>query len=167
MRIITKNGRVMEVNKTYPFAEASTTINKEQKYLYERAKRPEYATGIIFTYEDPSNNFGFNNVQDFIIGNLSPAKVLEIERTLVRKGYFDFTDMDFQKVKSFENTKLDGGKGLPYCSDYTFLDICAMNSVKNIFGGSNDIFGSAAIVDDDSDSFDDFGDDCEEDFGDE
>ena len=65
MRIITPNGKVMEVNKTYLLAEASVTLNKEQEHLYKKAKRPEYATGIIFTYESTGVNFGFPSINVF------------------------------------------------------------------------------------------------------
>ena len=148
MRIVTPRGVVKKVDKVCPFAEASTYINNRRKYIFEPAKKLQYATGVVLVVE----NMGFGMENTLIIGNLKNATVREIIHTLAEKEFYDFSDFKYQEAEFMTDVIIDGGMKPPYCSDFTKINDLALHQVAlelsspctngmfaNTFGGCSEL----------------------------
>ena len=151
MKVVTTKGEIREVNSVIPFAEVKVKLNGDKRYLCEKAEKKEYANGLLLSYEN-RNGFcgGGLDLGDFLVGNLGNDKVQEILSSLTEKGYYDFSDMEFQKKKALKKVKIDGGKSLPYSSDQIGLDFTQINSIRCHMIG-NDIFDEDDFDEDDFD----------------
>ena len=142
MKVVTTKGEIREVNSVIPFAEVKVKLNGDKRYLCEKAEKKEYANGLLLSYEN-RNGFCGGGSGDFLVGNLSNDKVQEILSSLTEKGYYDFSDMEFQQKKTLKKVKIDGGKSLPYSTDQVVPDFTQINSIRCHMIG-NDIFDEDA-----------------------
>jgi hypothetical protein len=127
MRIVTATGNVKEVREIYTFAEGTLRINGKNRNIFEAAKNIKYATGLVFTL---NANDCFNTQYDIIVGNLPNETVQEIIKSMSEQGYYDFSGFQWQKADSTDKVVIDGGKSLPYCSEFTMFDFGSLNSIK-------------------------------------
>lgn len=103
------NGQWVGIEKMEVIVEKVFKVNNQQKRVVEIAKENEdEANGIRI-----HGGMGMNKY-DFFIGNLKPAKVQEIMEILLRDTFFDFSQMQYQEVKTSDEAILDNGESLPY-----------------------------------------------------
>lgn len=165
MKIVTPKGAIRVVDKVVPVVEKRFKFNGKVRRLTETAKDLSVEpTALAFHYADNAIGIGCNYDVELFIGNLSFQKVAEIQQSLVKEGFFDFSGLEYQKVCRVEKTVFDEGASKPYTSDYVFGMIG--NFTNNLFGGgynnmdcspmglNGDIFAQ-----DDAD-YDEEGDDC-------
>lgn len=125
MRIITPKGELRKVKRVVAVCEMRNQFNGRMDRKIEIANDLSYKpTGLCLKFDTEGTNFRMYG-QELYIGNLKTEKVQEILRKLVKEGYFDFSEMEYQKMDMVENTVFDEGKSKPYTSDF-LVDYCSM-----------------------------------------
>lgn len=165
LRAVLPSGAVISVNEVVPLAEKLVVFNGRRRRFTEDARDMKAeANGLrICRSAEPQQfpSFGSNN--DVLIGNLRNGQVQEIIRQFAEKGYYDFSQLEYQKVKGLEDLEL-GEAYLPYNSeDNVMLGLLApCNPFSGVgqqpFGG--DVFGQPESCDEVD--YDEEGDDEEE-----
>lgn len=125
MRIITPTGKVHKVYNVVPYVEKKEVFNGRVHVNTEVAVNLGVCpTGIKLSLEREPDDFCLPSVY---IGNLAFEKVQEILSALMKEGCYDFSRLEYQKLKNYfdNNMKIDGGISLPYyrenaCSDNMF-----------------------------------------------
>lgn len=132
MRIVTPNGAIKEVEKVCLMVEKRFKFNgRERRALEEAESLAEMPTAISLTFASSNAMFGiFGN--DLFIGNLKPETVVEIQKSLLKDGFYDFGGMEYQRVKDFSKTTFDQGESLPYTSAFSMPFICGSAGVDSI-----------------------------------
>lgn len=114
MKVLTPNGILLRVAGVLPVVEKRVSFNGSEVRLCQIAKdKYQTATGLYLTTdaEEPCTDI----VENILIGNLKPVVVNDIMHCLLEKGYYDFSQFDYQeKVGVFENYTFDEGVSKPY-----------------------------------------------------
>lgn len=132
MRIITPTGKICKVCNVELMAEKQERFNNRvstsREVAVDMSVKP---TGLRCYTEYDRNDISMPYVY---IGNLAFEKVREIQKTLLEKGFYDFSVLEYQKVSLSEPQKLviDGGKSLPFYEEYVY---------KGIFPNPNNAWG--------------------------
>lgn len=114
MRIITPTGEICKVCNVEFMVEKQEIFNKRvctsREIAADMSVKP---TGLKCYIVYNQNDFSTPYVY---IGNLAFEKVREIQKTLLEKGFYDFSVLEYQKTSLLEPQKLviDGGKSLPF-----------------------------------------------------
>lgn len=124
IRIITPRGEMWEVKRAVAVCEMRQKFNGRLNRKIEIAKDLSCnPTGLCLQLD--VNGTGFATFgQELFIGNLKSEEVQEILRKLLKEGYFDFSELEYQKENMVEKTTFDAGKSKPYASDYV-IGICS------------------------------------------
>lgn len=164
MKIVTPKGTIREVDKVVPVAETRFEFNGQKRRFVEIAKDLSVQpTALALHYADVNHTFGCE--VELFVGNLSFTQVTEIQQSLIKDGFFDFSSLDYQKEAVIEDTVFDAGKSKAYTSDYTINIIS--NFTGTMFGaGFNnmgcDLFNHDNHLDTFGDVSEDVYDDTEE-----
>lgn len=132
MRIIIPTGEICKVCNVEFMVEKQEIFNKRvctsREVAADMSVKP---TGLKCYVVYNQNNFLTPYVY---IGNLAFEKVREIQKTLLEKGFYDFSVLEYQKASMSEPEKLviDGGKSLP------FYENCLS---KGLYSCPNNIWG--------------------------
>lgn len=96
MKIITPKGVIREVNKVVPVVEVRFKFNGQHRRFVETAEgMAEQPTALAFHYADNElGGFGYSASMELFIGNLSSQQVIDIQQTLLKEGFFDFSRME-------------------------------------------------------------------------
>lgn len=132
MRIITPTGEICKVFSVELLAEKKEVFNGKIDVKREAAVDMSVKpTGLRCYVVYNQNDFLTPYVY---IGNLAFEKVREIQKTLLEKGFYDFSVLEYQKANLLEPQKLviDGGKSLP------FYENCMS---KGLFSCTNNAWG--------------------------
>ena len=118
IRIITPRGEMWEVKRAVAVCEMRQKFNGRLNRKIEIAKDLSCnPTGLCLQLD--VNGTGFATFgQELFIGNLKSEEVQEILRKLLKEGYFDFSELEYQKADLYKETVFDEGKSKPYTSDY-------------------------------------------------
>lgn len=132
MRIITPTGKICKVFSVELLAEKKEVFNgkidvKREAAVDMSVKPTGLRCYVVYNQNDFSTPYVY-------IGNLAFEKVREIQKTLLEKGFYDFSVLEYQKVSLSEPQKLviDGGKSLPFYEEYVY---------KGIFPNPNNAWG--------------------------
>lgn len=118
MKIMTPKGVIREIDKVVPVVEKRIEFNDESRRLVERAKDMSVQpTALALHYAD---NTAFGCESELFVGNLSPQKVTEIQQSLVKDGFFDFSGLKYQKADRLDKTVFDEGASNAYTSEHIF-----------------------------------------------
>lgn len=115
-RILSPNGQLFLGEKIIPIIEKVFEINGEKKRVVVVANGFANEPNGIVIYSSSEPNYMCNK-NNFYIGNLRPLEVQKIMRTLVKEGYYDFSEMEYQNVKTLGKVTFDNGESLPYSSE--------------------------------------------------
>ena len=134
MRIITPQGVLQEVVKVVPICEKRLNFNGK----YVRMVEPANGIGVLPTalelqFESRKPNDMYMNTVNLFVGNLKPGTVREIQKKLLSDGYFDFSELKYQRKKMVLDTTFDNGESEPYTSDYTLGTSVCQNWGGGIF----------------------------------
>lgn len=145
MRICTPRGNVVKVVRMNVLAEEIDEFNGTRTYRGLVAKDMSVKpTGLEFLIDD-SDCFSRRRIQ---IGNLPFEKVVEIQRSLLKDGYYDFSGMKYQRVTLYDvsKIKIDNGVSLPYFDEPECM---------NIFDSQSPLFGNHIDIEDEDDDYED------------
>lgn len=135
MRIITPKGDLRNIKRAVAVCEMRNQFNGRMDRKIEIANDMSYnPTGVCLELDVRDTGFVACG-QEVFIGNLKTEKVQEILRKLLKEGYFDFSELEYQKENMVEKTTFDAGKSKPYASDYV-IGICS----SLLCGGAIGIF---------------------------
>lgn len=125
MRIITARGILHKVTKAEPMVEKLEVFNGTRYYNKEVAESMSLQPTCLRFFAKAM--VGEKDI--FTVGNLPFEKVQEIQHTLLEKGYYDFSMMEYQPKNAFDLSKLkvDGGKSLPYFNELVDTSIFSSN----------------------------------------
>jgi len=146
MRIITPTGKICKVCNVEFMAEKQERFNKRvstsREVAVDMSVKP---TGLRCYTEYDRDDISMLYVY---IGNLAFEKVREIQKTLLEKGFYDFSVLEYQKVSLSEPQKLviDGGKSLPFYEECVYKGI--FPNPNNAWGMSTPANSSFKIEDD-------------------
>jgi hypothetical protein len=118
-RVMLPSGTVCSVVEVCPVAEKVVSFNGERRRFMEAAKNVKRgANGICIYRKTKSDSCGFMSADErwVVIGNLKNEQVQEILKQLNEKGYFDFSQFEYQKVRKDSDIKY-GADYLPYTSE--------------------------------------------------
>ena len=133
MKIVTPKGAIRVVDKVVPVVEKRFEFNGDKRRFVEIAKSLSFhPTALALHFADNSLGIGCDCGSELFIGNLSFEKVTEIQQSLAKEGFFDFSVLEYQKVDRLQKTVFDDGASKPYTSEYTFGMIG--NFTNNLFG---------------------------------
>lgn len=135
MRIITPKGEVRKIKRAAAVCEMRNQFNGRMDRKIEIANDMSYnPTGVCLVFDVEGTGFGMYG-QELFIGNLKTEKVKEILRKLLKEGYFDFSELEYQKLDMVDDTVFDEGKTKPYTSDfiagYCPMLLCIGNTIPN------------------------------------
>ena len=151
VKILNPNGKLIACGKVVPCCEILFTFNGNKKFISEVANGWEVKpTGILIESQEYMPMGGTL----LYIGNLPTKKVKEIMKKLLIDGYYDFSELKYQNVKTVEQLKFDNGEGLPYTNEITFIPNVWNISGPNMF--CDGLNFSSVLHDEDNDE------DCEE-----
>lgn len=123
MRIITPKGDLRNIKRAVAVCEIRNQFNGRMDRKIEIANDMSYnPTGVCLEFAVRDTVFTTYN-KELFVGNLKTEKVQEILRKLVKEGYFDFSELEYQKVDLFEQTVFDEGKSNAYTSDHV-IECC-------------------------------------------
>ena len=114
MRVLSPTGKLQEVIRVVPFVEKQDAFNGRVIYNSEVARDLGVnPTGLRLYLQKEQNDFFIPTIY---IGNLSTEKVQEILSTILKEEYYDFSQMQYQKVSVpfCSDVTIDGGKSLPF-----------------------------------------------------
>ena len=118
-KILSSTGRLQGVTEVIPTVEAVVEFNGRKKRFVEKVtKTTVEPNGLILVSNSKTRGLSLDNCREYI-GNLSADKVKEIMKALLIQGYYDFSEMEYQKAERKKDVVLDGGKSLPYTSKIT------------------------------------------------
>ena len=119
-KMISPTGKLIGVSQAVPVVEKVFKFNGRVQRMSERAGvfKGVKPNAISIKTENCAN-FMFQN--ELIIGNLKTERVNTIMRSLLEKGYYDFSEMHFQTARTEEELVFDNGASLPYSSDITIM----------------------------------------------
>jgi len=171
MRIVTPKGVIRGIEVVVPVTEKRLMFNGEQRRFVDKAKDMSVcptALALRFSFGTLSE---FGGSTELFIGNLSPSQVKEIQQSLTKDGFFDFSGFEYQKARLLDKTVFDEGASNPYTSEIT-RDIVSyftnFASPMGMMGGScmmgGDLFSpnlQTTSIEDDAD-WDYVGEDCED-----
>lgn len=117
IRIINPVGKLQYVDQVQPLCEKQVMFNGSRIIIMARAKDwsvEPTALALHITEGGRIEHPGFSD--ELQIGNLKPEKVLEIVHALGEKGYYDFSTLNYQNAKKYDQVVWDNGKGNAYCN---------------------------------------------------
>ena len=118
VRVITPKGELKSIKRAVAVCEMRNQFNGCLDRRIEIAKDLSCnPTGLCLEFDVKDASFGIF-VREVFIGNLKTEKVQAILRKLLKEGYFDFSELEYQKAELYEKTVFDEGKSKPYTSDY-------------------------------------------------
>ena len=129
MRIISPRGQLLLIQEVQPVCEKAVMFNGENRIIMGKADDLSVKpTALAMRLPDEKEGIGWSDSvgRELMVGNLKPEMVVEIIRTLCKEGYFDFSQLAYQK-KEFSQRILDDGKsgayschidGAGYCSRF-------------------------------------------------
>lgn len=118
VRVITPKGELKSIKRAVAVCEMRNQFNGRLDRRVEIANDLNCnPTGLCFDIDVKDTGFGALG-QEVFIGNLKTEKVQAILRKLLKEGYFDFSELEYQKAELYEKTVFDEGKSKPYTSDY-------------------------------------------------
>ena len=123
MRIITPKGELRKVKRVVAVCEMRNQFNGRMDRKIEIANDMSYnPTGVCLELDVRDTGFVACG-QEVFIGNLKTEKVQEILRKLLKEGYFDFSELEYQKADLYKETVFDEGKSNAYTSDHV-IECC-------------------------------------------
>lgn len=139
-KLLLPNKQLVTIDNAVAYIEKNFVFAGKLQRIIAKAAKGDIPTMIRFTGTTSGNAFnpfgGFGNANlTMAVGNLPTEKVSEILNALLVQGYYDFSNMEFQKVEKLTDIKVDNGASLPY-----FLE--ADNMYNNEVNG---VFGSKAV----------------------
>lgn len=156
MRIITPNGKLKQVENVVPMCEMRFQFNGEKKRMIEIARGMDTEPTALQLQARSSRLDAFGHSCDhLLVGNLKPEKVKEIQRKLLTQGYFDFSELDYQKAGWTGDTVFDNGETKPYALEcFTEDQILNAFSTAPHFGmgvpvPNQGVCGETSVADDD------------------
>ena len=115
MRICKENGSIETIKSVKAVCEKSFSFNGIKRVLIEPImNKDEKATGVLFSFNTPISPF--NNMIDYYVGNLDCSTVESVIDGLLKDGFYDFSNMEFQNVTSLKDVIFDEGKSKPFNS---------------------------------------------------
>lgn len=122
VKILSPNGKLFICGEVTPYCETKIPFNGREKFIYEPAVDMDVnPTAIVMKTSEDLNDEKFFVPHSLYVGNLSTEKVAEIMEKLLTDGYYDFSKLEYQKVREFECVSFDNGKSLPYTNDITSI----------------------------------------------
>lgn len=120
MRILTPNNTLAVISKVTPFAEERVAFNGSEVRLCQRVRDIKNMSGLFLNVAQ--NGFSMINQGDILLGNLKFEKAEEIMQKLLTEGYYDLSELEFQKSAGENRLPMfDGGKTLPYYIDDSMM----------------------------------------------
>lgn len=112
MRIISPRGQLLLIQRVQPMCEKTVLFNGENRIMMGRANDLSVKpTAVVMKLLDETTSW--NCDISLVVGNLEPEMVVENIQTLCKKGYFDFSQLTYQKAE-FSKRILDDGKSGAY-----------------------------------------------------
>ena len=153
MKVLTPKGILLSIAGVLPVVEKRVSFNGSEVRLCQLVKdKYQTVTGLYLTTdaEEPCTDISEN----FLVGNLKPVVANDIMHCLLEKGYYDFSQLDYQeKVGVFENYTFDEGISKPYYVEGCLLSMYSPTSTFSLPVAG--VFPDASGVDDDLSSFSD------------
>lgn len=119
MRIISPRGKLVRVGDVIPCCEIRFHFNGEDKRLLEEYRGIDgKPTALRIRYKGSRLNALGEPFFGLLVGNLKPEQVKEIQKSLLKDGYFDFSELDYQEACSDGKTVFDNGETKPYVMEY-------------------------------------------------
>lgn len=119
MRIISPRGKLVRVGDVIPCCEIRFHFNGEDKRLLEEHRGIDSnPTALRIRYKGSRLNAFGEPFFGMFVGNLKPEQVKEIQKSLLKDGYFDFSELDYQEACSDGKTVFDNGETKPYVVEY-------------------------------------------------
>lgn len=115
--VLSPKGRLLKIESAVPVCERLVRFNGKRRLLMEKAEKPETATAVAMRIEQVQNQPFINTSQELLVGNLPAGKVEEILKSLLSKGYYDFTDFKYQSAKNASQLVFDRGESQPYATE--------------------------------------------------
>lgn len=117
IRIINPAGKLQYVNQVQPVCEKQIMFNGRRIVIMEPAKDLSVeATALALRIAETSQTEQPFFSEELQIGNLKPEKVLEIVHVLGEKGYYDFSTLNYQNAKEYNQVVWDNGESDAYCN---------------------------------------------------
>lgn len=122
VRILGATGRLFEAAAVVPTVEANISFNGTQERKFEVASSmDENPNGLLFMSDTEGMDeicIRNENIIEYI-GNIPTELVREVLNWLLVKGYYNFSEWDYQKEKKLNKIVLDNGNSRPYSSAIT------------------------------------------------
>lgn len=124
MRIISPRGQLLLIQEVQPVCEKTVMFNGEERIIMGKANDLSVKPTAV-AMRLPDEKAGWNDCvsMELLIGNLEPETVVEIIRALCKEGYFDFSQLTYQK-KEFSQRLLDDGKSGAYACHIDGVGYC-------------------------------------------
>lgn len=134
MRIISPRGKLVRVGEVIPCCEIRFHFNGEDKRLLEEQKGiNSKPTALQIRYNNTGIDTFCDPIYGMFVGNLKPEQVKEIQKSLLRDGYFDFSELDYQEESLDNDPVFDNGETKPYVVEYNIpnTDFYQFHSASN------------------------------------
>ncbi len=119
MRIISPRGKLVRVGDVVLCCEISFHFNGEDKRLLEEYRGIDgKPTALRIRYKGSRVNAFGEPFYGLLVGNLKPEQVKEIQKSLLKDGYFDFSELDYQEACLDNAPVFDNGETKPYVVEY-------------------------------------------------
>lgn len=137
MRIISPTGRLITIKTVVPFVEEQFFFNGSKRIMSSMTKDNTVQANAL-RLSAGSNEAGnvFSATSSVFVGNLQPDKIKEITDSLLVKGFYDFSTMQYQKLEMSDvcsNRQKIGVDFLPYYKE-EFFDIGEYNPMFSALG---------------------------------
>lgn len=120
MRIISPRGQLLLISEVQPVCEKTVLFNGENRIIMGKANDLSVKpTALAMRLPDEKDYIS----SELLIGNLEPETVVDIIRALCKEGYFDFSQLAYQK-KEFSQRLLDDGKSGAYACRIDGVGYC-------------------------------------------
>lgn len=117
IRIISPVGKLQYVDQVQPLCEKQVMFNGRRIIIMERAKDWSVEpTALALHIADAGRIEQPFLSEELQIGNLKPEKVLDIVRSLGEKEYYDFSTLNYQNAKKYDQVIWDNGESDAYCN---------------------------------------------------
>lgn len=137
IRVINPIGKLQYVDQVQPVCEKQLMFNGRRIVIMEPAKDLSVKATALALHIAETSRIGqpFLSGEELQIGNLKPEKVLEIIRALGKKEYYDFSTLNYQNAKDYEQVVWDNGESDAYCNcafEFEMLQFCSHSAWNSI-----------------------------------